>query len=65
MNGPERASVVYLTNGETVEPDICKTSDNGWLYCCWTDPDGESVQRKYPPHAVEFYETLPDAEAGE
>ena len=59
MNDRERAYAVYLTNGETVEPNICKTKDNGWLYCCWADADSESVQRKYPPHAVKFYESRP------
>ena len=67
MNDRDRRYVVYLTNGETVEPDICKTKDNGWLYCCWNEdrPTDESVHRKYPPHAVEFYESLPDAEDSE
>jgi hypothetical protein len=57
----ERAYVVTLTNGETVRPDICKVKESGWLYCCWTEdrPSGESVQRTYAPHAVEFYDSRP------
>jgi hypothetical protein len=61
-----REYVVYLTNGETVEPDICKSKANGWLYCCWTDNDAYGgTQRTYPPHAVQSYESLPVADEAE
>lgn len=60
MNAAERSLTVYLTNGEVLKPDIVKTKDSGWLYCCWTGGDAAGgVQRTYPPHRVDHYNSAP------